>query len=310
MESDKPFTEEEAKLFKEKITTLLKQLKQIQCILLKTSQPVQSRKRKRTALETLQQQGYNVHSEYCSYLDQLSSYARGQQALLNDIRQDLTDISKLEFNKGKDSAKINYLSRQLLQKTQEYLGQKDTVKLPSFETCEEVLNRELDRFYQTRSFPELKNQRSDLLAGTNTSLLVGNGVCALANYHPLISFGLVGGMIATYAYSYSDMSSTIAQEKPDLAHVFHALKWCMRVVNDQLQSSHDTSVEILKVVERCIVSIPLNLFFEEGSLQKATAKVDEPTKIIGYLIEIYQDIIAETKKYKDRTKFSLLLWID
>ncbi|KAI8346366.1 hypothetical protein EDC96DRAFT_521451 [Choanephora cucurbitarum] len=307
MESDKPFTEEEAKLFRGNITDLLKQLKQIQCILLKTSQPVQSRKRKRTSLETLQQQGYNVHSEYCSYLDQLSDYARGQHALLNDIKQDIINISKLEFNKGKDSAKIDYISRQLMQKTHEYLKQKDTVKLPSFETCEEVLDQELNRFYQTRSFPELKNQRSNLLAGANTSLLVASGVCALTNYHPLISLGLVGGMITTYGYSYSDMSSTIAQEKPDLVHVFQALKWHMQAVNDQLQSSHDTSLKVLKLIENSVFSIPLNLSFEEGSLQKATAKIDEPAKIIEYLIEVYQDIITETKKYKDSIKFFLLL---
>lgn len=229
---------------------------------------------------------------------------------MNGIRKDLTDISNFHLDNERESRIPDYIRQKILRKLNENEAQNMTIRQLILEACKKVFSQELNYCYQTRSFPELEYQSSNLLAGANASLLVANGMCALTNFHPLISLGLVGGMIATYAYSYSNVSSIISQEKPDLEHVFQALKWCMRAVNDQLQLSHDASLKILTVVERCIVSIPLNLSFKEGSLQKATANVDEPKKVIEDLIEIYQDIIAETKKYKDKIKFSLLLWID
>ncbi|KAI8364060.1 acyl transferase/acyl hydrolase/lysophospholipase [Blakeslea trispora] len=292
-----PVPQDELKLLKQDVTALSAQLKEIQHILLNSSQSVQSKKRKRTALETLQQQGYNVHAEFCGYLDQIADFARDQQAQLAAIKDELIDLTCLEFFKGKDASKAGLKCHKVIELTKNYKTQIPTVKLPSSEAFENVVSQELGHCCQSTSFVGLEGRKIGLLAGANTSLFAINGGVVSAGCHPLISLGLIGGVIATTAYSLSNVSDSIYQEKVRLVKLFQALKMGIRKPNYLLQSSQNALLKVFEKIEKCIVSISYNVVYKDGSIKCVRADVSEQTKAIQDLFEIYQTMVVEAMQF-------------
>ncbi|KAI8075344.1 uncharacterized protein B0P05DRAFT_547140 [Gilbertella persicaria] len=281
---------------------LLDQLDQIQNVLFSHGGPVLSRKRKRTPIQSLEQQGYQIHYEYHEYLSKLKEFSEQQKAVLMSIREGLMGLIHLEFNKGQDAHKILMVSSQLLNTIQMF--DKQHPVLPSLDACKRIVAQEINRWFQTASFPDLEKEAVKALTTTSLSLAIMDTANAIFQYPIWTSLGVTSGALAIGVNAAYQVSDYTHQEKNNLLSGLGAFEWCLFDMEHILNFLHDTTTKTLKQFKMCVESISLTMKYQDDVLKSAVVDAEHQLNATDEFYAVYDRISDRADRYAKAIKLS------